>query len=395
MRGGGEAGWWSMNHLGPMCRSVADVALLLSAIAGYDPRDSTSVEAPIPNYTAALRAKVSALRLGVPRASSTIARPGDRSGDKHSAGTASQTDGRRSEKSACRRSQTRWRRTSSSLKTTRFTHPTSRRRRALSRRDQAQSPARLGSGDAAAYIQSRRELDESRRTIGPYSPDVDLLVTRRRRCRRLPSKRRCVSGRIGDEPQHGPSMSTVSRRSLFRADSPAQGCRSVCRSAGHASGRRGCWRSRTLTSTPQTGTQGGPTFLASSVEMLSRLLCSCVAGAGFVAGFRAANTGSRAGTQSHFCERYQRSVNGASSAADRRHRRTAGRIPAYDRAAQWAAARFREAGLTNVRFEGFYVAEWLATWPGTRAILAPVTRSLRVGSVGWGPSTPPGAFAVT
>jgi aspartyl-tRNA(Asn)/glutamyl-tRNA(Gln) amidotransferase subunit A len=68
MRGGGERGWWSMNHLGPMCRSVADVALLLSAIAGYDPRDSTSVEAPIPSYTAALRAKVSALRLGVPRA---------------------------------------------------------------------------------------------------------------------------------------------------------------------------------------------------------------------------------------------------------------------------------------------------------------------------------------
>jgi aspartyl-tRNA(Asn)/glutamyl-tRNA(Gln) amidotransferase subunit A len=68
MRGGGEAGWWSMNHVGPMCRSVADAALLLSAIAGYDPRDSTSVEAPIPNYTAALRAKVSALRLGVPRA---------------------------------------------------------------------------------------------------------------------------------------------------------------------------------------------------------------------------------------------------------------------------------------------------------------------------------------
>ena len=71
MRGGGEAGWWSMNHLGPMCRSVADVALMLSAIAGYDPRDNSSVEAPKPNYTAALRAKVSALRLGVPRRSST------------------------------------------------------------------------------------------------------------------------------------------------------------------------------------------------------------------------------------------------------------------------------------------------------------------------------------
>lgn len=68
MRGGGEAGWWSMNHLGPMCRSVADAALLLSAIAGYDPSDSASVDAPIPDYTAALRAKVSALRLGIPRA---------------------------------------------------------------------------------------------------------------------------------------------------------------------------------------------------------------------------------------------------------------------------------------------------------------------------------------
>jgi aspartyl-tRNA(Asn)/glutamyl-tRNA(Gln) amidotransferase subunit A len=68
MRGGGDAGWWSMNHVGPMCRSVADAALLLSAIAGYDPRDSSSVEMPIPDYTAALRDKVSTLRLGTPRA---------------------------------------------------------------------------------------------------------------------------------------------------------------------------------------------------------------------------------------------------------------------------------------------------------------------------------------
>jgi aspartyl-tRNA(Asn)/glutamyl-tRNA(Gln) amidotransferase subunit A len=67
MRGGGEAGWWSMNHVGPLCRNVADTALLLSAIAGYDSSDSTSVQAPIPDYTAALRDKVSALQLGVPR----------------------------------------------------------------------------------------------------------------------------------------------------------------------------------------------------------------------------------------------------------------------------------------------------------------------------------------
>ncbi len=57
-----------MNHVGPMCRSVAETALLLSVLAGYDPRDNTSIETPIPNYTAALRTKVSTLRLGAPRA---------------------------------------------------------------------------------------------------------------------------------------------------------------------------------------------------------------------------------------------------------------------------------------------------------------------------------------
>lgn len=67
MRGAGDEGWWSMNHVGPMCGTVADTALLLSAIAGYDQRDSTSADKPIPDYRAALRAKVSALRLGIPR----------------------------------------------------------------------------------------------------------------------------------------------------------------------------------------------------------------------------------------------------------------------------------------------------------------------------------------
>jgi aspartyl-tRNA(Asn)/glutamyl-tRNA(Gln) amidotransferase subunit A len=66
MSGAGDEGWWSMNHVGPMCGSVGDTAILLSAIAGHDVRDSTSAEKPL-NYTAALRAKVSTLRLGIPR----------------------------------------------------------------------------------------------------------------------------------------------------------------------------------------------------------------------------------------------------------------------------------------------------------------------------------------
>lgn len=68
MRGGGETGWWSMNHVGPMCRTVADAAVMLSAMAGYDPGESTSVDWPIPDYNTALRAEVSTLRLGIPRA---------------------------------------------------------------------------------------------------------------------------------------------------------------------------------------------------------------------------------------------------------------------------------------------------------------------------------------
>jgi aspartyl-tRNA(Asn)/glutamyl-tRNA(Gln) amidotransferase subunit A len=58
---------WSLDHVGPMCRTVADAALLLQPIAGYDPGDSNSVDAPVPDYAQALRSKVSALRLGIPR----------------------------------------------------------------------------------------------------------------------------------------------------------------------------------------------------------------------------------------------------------------------------------------------------------------------------------------
>ena len=58
----------SLDHVGPMCRSVADAALMLQPMAGYDPRGIASIEAEIPDYAGALRRRTSALRLGVPRA---------------------------------------------------------------------------------------------------------------------------------------------------------------------------------------------------------------------------------------------------------------------------------------------------------------------------------------
>ncbi len=51
-----------------MCRTVADAAVLLQPIAGYDPLDTNSVDAAVPDYTRALRQKVSTLRIGLPRA---------------------------------------------------------------------------------------------------------------------------------------------------------------------------------------------------------------------------------------------------------------------------------------------------------------------------------------
>ncbi|MGH2429258.1 MAG: Asp-tRNA(Asn)/Glu-tRNA(Gln) amidotransferase subunit GatA [Candidatus Limnocylindria bacterium] len=57
----------SLDQCGPFTRSVRDCALVLRALAGHDPRDSTSVDTPVPDYAAALSADVNGLRLGVPR----------------------------------------------------------------------------------------------------------------------------------------------------------------------------------------------------------------------------------------------------------------------------------------------------------------------------------------
>ena len=57
----------SLDHVGPMCRTVADTALLLQAIVGYDPRGITSIRAAVPNYSSALQRRTSTLRVGVPR----------------------------------------------------------------------------------------------------------------------------------------------------------------------------------------------------------------------------------------------------------------------------------------------------------------------------------------
>ena len=57
----------SLDQIGPMTRDVRDSALLLQAIAGHDPRDSTSANVEVPDYLARLDGGVSGLRVGVVR----------------------------------------------------------------------------------------------------------------------------------------------------------------------------------------------------------------------------------------------------------------------------------------------------------------------------------------
>jgi aspartyl-tRNA(Asn)/glutamyl-tRNA(Gln) amidotransferase subunit A len=58
---------FTFDHCGPMARTAEDCAILLQTIAGYDPRDSGSIEQPIPDYRAALAGDLKGLRIGVLR----------------------------------------------------------------------------------------------------------------------------------------------------------------------------------------------------------------------------------------------------------------------------------------------------------------------------------------
>jgi aspartyl-tRNA(Asn)/glutamyl-tRNA(Gln) amidotransferase subunit A len=59
---------WTLDHTGPMARTVEDCAYLLQALAGHDPADAASSHAPVDDYVAALGGDLHGLRIGVPRA---------------------------------------------------------------------------------------------------------------------------------------------------------------------------------------------------------------------------------------------------------------------------------------------------------------------------------------
>jgi aspartyl-tRNA(Asn)/glutamyl-tRNA(Gln) amidotransferase subunit A len=59
---------WTLDHTGPMARTVQDCAFLLQPLAGYDPADPASSRAPVDDYLAPLGRDIRGLKIGVPRA---------------------------------------------------------------------------------------------------------------------------------------------------------------------------------------------------------------------------------------------------------------------------------------------------------------------------------------
>src|SRR5215469_3831608 len=57
----------SLDQAGPLARTVRDCAILLTSMAGHDPKDTTSVDRPVPNYEAAIGKSIKGMRIGIPK----------------------------------------------------------------------------------------------------------------------------------------------------------------------------------------------------------------------------------------------------------------------------------------------------------------------------------------
>ena len=57
----------SLDQAGPVARTVEDCAILLASMAGFDPKDSTSADRPVPDFASACRRGVKGLKVGIPR----------------------------------------------------------------------------------------------------------------------------------------------------------------------------------------------------------------------------------------------------------------------------------------------------------------------------------------
>jgi aspartyl-tRNA(Asn)/glutamyl-tRNA(Gln) amidotransferase subunit A len=164
----------SLDHIGPLTRGVRDAAIVLQAIAGYDPMDSTSSNVPISDFLGALHDDAKSLRVGVPR---------EYFFDDLDQEVAAAVDAALNV----------IRGLVAEMKDIRLDVPIDRTLQAAEAfayhaEDVAlhsdllfpETIKRIRNGESvttAEYIARRRELDETRRSIGNAFADIDLLVT--------------------------------------------------------------------------------------------------------------------------------------------------------------------------------------------------------------------------
>jgi aspartyl-tRNA(Asn)/glutamyl-tRNA(Gln) amidotransferase subunit A len=165
---------WSLDHVGPIARTVADAAVLLQAIAGYDAGDPGSVDAPVTDYVAALQEGPKPLRVGVPRPyfyddlHPEIAKAVDQA----VAVLATLSEGIHNIELQI-----------PSNRIVRSAEAFSYHAEFVSRTPELYQPEtlrRIQSGariTAAEYIQSRREMEQIRRDIIGVFKDIDVMVT--------------------------------------------------------------------------------------------------------------------------------------------------------------------------------------------------------------------------
>ncbi len=164
----------SLDHIGPLAASVADAAVVLQAIAGYDAADITTAEVPVADYVSSLREDAKALRVGVPR--------GYFYDDLDPEVSSAMEHALRGIETLV-----------AEVREVRLNAPTDRTLQAAESYSfhaenvaknpelyKAETLRRIRTGEnvtAGEYIQRRRELEEARRSIGQIFADVDVLVT--------------------------------------------------------------------------------------------------------------------------------------------------------------------------------------------------------------------------
>jgi aspartyl-tRNA(Asn)/glutamyl-tRNA(Gln) amidotransferase subunit A len=164
----------SLDHVGPITGSVADAAVMLNVIAGYDARDLASVDKPVSDWVSAIRQEPKSLRVGIPRAfffeelDTEVASAVEQAmvvlrnivAEVREVSVPVDTD-----------------RTLQSAESYAYHAESVAKQPELY---QPETLRRILSGEnitARAYIHSRRALEEDRRAIGAIFDEVDVLVT--------------------------------------------------------------------------------------------------------------------------------------------------------------------------------------------------------------------------